>query len=636
MNLIKKLLLYVLLINLFFFGIRILYDQEITIEVENQKSDFIQIFFKKDGKYSEQNSLRSELITTGEVRFNLPFGSFEDNVIRIDPLNTEGNISINKIVIDGLFYDRVFDTSSLMSNIKTIQMIDEINLNNEIKLHSIGNDPIIELYNVNIFKEQNIIQGIVSLIISFFISFLSINYFLIKLKLLLARMSSKIHSYSKKYSYISIALLAFIFSLIIIYIFYPGFMSYDTLHALRGARNGVTDSMWPPMVSYIWRFIDLFSTNPSLMHFVQVYILLHSVGYLIFMFTKRILFVLIFLMLCLIIPTIIGTLAVIWKDVLMASFFTLGFLLFYMAKDSNTSNKLLILSALGLVSVFFAICIRHNAIVAAVPFIIYLVYILLMHFNYKKYVVVFSIFLGLTLSLGMYSLKKQLDIYSLPNFIEMKSSDKTFIEIVRVLDVAGASICTNENLFFAILPNLSIAEIEKLYNPKHVNLSKDLLSKVPLDGRINNIWLNVLFEHPICFMYNKYEMTKYMTGLKFGEQFLITDPSIIENEYGYKLDESFLRSSYVHFIVRSSSIFFFKPWFIYIIGLLMIIYLILIKKLKLELGILLLSALFYLGGLIVFGNAADARLPFYTNIIFIIIVIVSFYEIKVYRKENIK
>ena len=46
-------------------------------------------------------------------------------------------------------------------------------------------------------------------------------------------------------------------------LFYPGFMSYDTLHALRGARIGVTDSMWPPMVSYVWRAVDMVSVNPS-------------------------------------------------------------------------------------------------------------------------------------------------------------------------------------------------------------------------------------------------------------------------------------------------------------------------------------------------------------------------------------
>lgn len=125
MNLIKKFLLYFLLINLFFFGIRIFSDNEIIIEIENNKSDFIQIFFKKHGEYTEQNSLRSNLIEIGKVKFNLPFENFEDNVIRIDPSNAEGNIFIHKISINGLFYNKIFDKFNFTFNIKNIQMIDK-------------------------------------------------------------------------------------------------------------------------------------------------------------------------------------------------------------------------------------------------------------------------------------------------------------------------------------------------------------------------------------------------------------------------------------------------------------------------------------------------------------------------------
>jgi hypothetical protein len=70
---------------------------------------------------------------------------------------------------------------------------------------------------------------------------------------------------------------ALFFASSISFLFYPGFMSYDTLHALRSARNGVIDSMWPPMVSYVWRVVDsiwvnpvsmLFSTNIFLIFFI--------------------------------------------------------------------------------------------------------------------------------------------------------------------------------------------------------------------------------------------------------------------------------------------------------------------------------------------------------------------------------
>lgn len=78
----------------------------------------------------------------------------------------------------------------------------------------------------------------------------------------------------KQYNYLSgngicTLFVPLLFALAICAIFYPGFMSYDTLHAMRGARSGVTDSMWPPMVSYVWRVVDFVSDNPTAMHFFR-------------------------------------------------------------------------------------------------------------------------------------------------------------------------------------------------------------------------------------------------------------------------------------------------------------------------------------------------------------------------------
>jgi len=636
MNVLKRFILYFVLINLLFLGIRFIDANKIIIEIEGNKNDFIQIFYKMNGEYSEQFSLRSDTFKNDIISFRLPFGNLEGDLIRIDPANKEGEISIKKITISGVFYTKTFNDTDLKLDIKAIQMISSIDINNGVRINSTGDDPVIELSNVNIFSIQNSIQFFISLLISFGFLFLNFNYFILKIKSIKLVIFKKICFYSESYPHMTIALISMLATLIVIFIFYPGFMTYDTLHALRSARNGVIDSMWPPMVSYIWRFVDLFSLNPSLMHFVQVYILFSSISFLMYLMTKRITLVAVVLLVLLIVPALIGTIAVIWKDVLMASMYFLSFLLLFIAKNSKTANQIILLSILGLVFTFIAICIRHNSIVAAVPFVVYFVYNLLKYFNYQRSIVIVSIVLGVILSFGLYTVKKQLDRYSLPDFKEMKGSDRTFIESVRVLDIAGASLCTDRNLFYDVLPNLTIQEIKKSYDPKHVNLSKDILSQVPLDGRINNIWFHTILQYPLCAMYNKFEMTKYMIGFTSGQQFLITDPSIIENEYGYSLDNSLLRDSYVSYIVKFSKVFILKPWFIYLVGLILACYLLIVKRFNLELSILLSSAIFYLGGLIMFGNAADARLPFFTNIVFIIVIIVSFYEIKIYQKEKIK
>ena len=156
----------------------------------------------------------------------------------------------------------------------------------------------------------------------------------------------KITSLSNKAFLVSIPLL---FSIGVSALFYPGFMTYDTLHALRSARNGGTDSMWPPMVSYVWRAVDLVSSNPSAMHFLQVFILLFSIFVVVFIFTKKIRYATGFLIFYLSIPVVLGTVAVIWKDVLMAAFFMAGFLVIVSTRFVANKYWFVLLTFLALI-----------------------------------------------------------------------------------------------------------------------------------------------------------------------------------------------------------------------------------------------------------------------------------------------
>ena len=423
-------------------------------------------------------------------------------------------------------------------------------------------------------------------------------------------------------------------------IFYPGFMSYDTLHALRSARNGVTDSMWPPMVSYVWRVVDLVSLNPSAMHFSQVFLLVFSIFYAIFFFTKKISYATVFLLIYLSIPVVLGTVAVIWKDVLMAAFFLSSFAIILSMRLVINKLGFVSLALLATFLIFLGVCSRHNAITGAVPLIFYLALAISSRvLKVKSQLWPGMIFFGVMLTGVIFVTKIQIDNYSLPSFTKMNISTDALIQSVRVLDVAGASLCVGSNLFAEIAPNLSLDEIRSGYDPKHANLSKDLLNKVPVNSKINKIWLDVALHHPICFFNNKFQLTKYLIGANKGDQFLITAPAIDENEFGYKLHESTLRDSVVDYIVNASKLTFFKPWFFYITSIIAFIYMVRTRGLVTEHLILFLSAIMYFAGLVGFGNAADARLPFYTTTVLLMITFISMSEfllkIKTKKRVNI-
>ena len=605
------------IVSLLFAGVSFTFTDSMVIYAQKDKPDFIQVFFPIGGAYSEENSVRSALFdnTKKGVKISLPLTSIDH--VRIDPANEAAEVLITKIELRHLFGTEIYMPSDLLAHAKPLQMIDKLEVTPAgLLIRSTGNDPAIELQlNKPSGLNQFIMLGMTSVLLSFAV-FLGVKKF----------SHLKMPTVSSKVYLLAIPLL---FSLGVAALFYPGFMSYDTLHALRGARNGVTHSMWPPMVSYVWRAVDLVSSNPSAMHFSQVFLLLVSIFFVVFSFTKKISYATVFLLIYLSIPVVLGTVAVIWKDVLMAAFFMAGFAVIVFMRQIINKWGFIFLSLLAAFLIFLGVCSRHNAITGAVPLIFYLAWVLssrILKSPTKLWLGV--ILLGSALTGAVFSTKSQLDNYSLPGFVKMNNSNDEFIQSVRVLDVAGASLCVGSNLFADIAPNISLAEIKSGYDPRHVNLSKGLLDKVPVDSRINRVWTKVAVDHPICFLYNKFQLTKYMIGADRGVQFLITAPSVDKNEYGYSLPESSLRDSAVSYIVQASQLTLFKPWFLYLTSIAAFIYMLLARVLSTEYLVIFLSAVFYFAGLVLFGNAADARLPFYTTTALSIFTIISIFKLK--------
>jgi hypothetical protein len=610
-------LILLLIISLSLLCMKLIFPDNLVIYVQKDKPDFIQVFFPKDGSYSEKYSSRSAFSENQTVgsKISLPLRPFD--YVRIDPANELGNIVINKIEFKYPFSTTTYTPIDLLPLIKPIQMIDKLEVTPAgLLIHSNGNDPAFELK----VKSPSILsQGIIFCLISIL---LTIALFIVGRKLL----SRKITIAEQRLSLLVIPLLT---SLGVAALFYPGFMSYDTLHALRSARSGVTDSMWPPMVSYIWRAVDLMSTNPSAMHFSQVFLLLFSIFFIIFAFTKKIKYATVFLLIYLAIPTVLGTVAVIWKDVLMAAFFLLGFAVIVFLTHVKNKWWFIILSVFATFLIFLGVCSRHNGITGAVPLLFYLALIIcsrVLKSPSRKWFAV--IFLGSTLTCSVFFTKVQLDNYSIPSFEKLNTSNDLFIRSVRILDVAGASLCAGTNLFGDVAPNLSLTDIMSGYDPRHVNLSADLLGKVSIDSKIDKVWLNVAINHPVCFLSNKFQLTKYMIGANEGIPFLITAPSVDKNEYGYFLPESSIRDLTVTYIIKASELLFLKAWFIYLLSIGSLIYLMWTRTLTAGHSTIFLSALFYFGGLVIFGNAADARLLFYTTTALSMLTFISILEPK--------
>lgn len=419
-----------------------------------------------------------------------------------------------------------------------------------------------------------------------------------------------------------------VFTIVVARVFYPGFMSFDTIHALTGARTQVTDSMWPPMVSYVWMVVDLISPNPSAMHMAQLLLLFGSFFTITFIFTRSWAATLIAGVLYLGVPVILGTVSVIWKDVLMAAFLLGAATTSFLAQSTKTRFARAWLYITGLVLAFLGVCTRHNAITAGVPILFYFSWIGLPVSGRSRFADwARRLGLGLLLTACVFVPKLVLDNYSLPYFKRIAGIDD-LMPAVRAMDIAGASLCVKESLFADVVPDLTLQEIRDGYDPRHVNLSKKLLDRLSLNtdrgiGQVNLLWFAVALRHPICFLDNRVELTKFMIGANKGDQFLITSPEINENPYGYKLRPSVVRNMSVDYLVTQSNAFYVRPWFIYGLALASLALLAASGGVPSGLWMLCVSAIFYFGGLVLFGNAADARLLFYTNTVMLLLTFVA-------------
>ena len=478
-----------------------------------------------------------------------------------------------------------------------------------------------KLYNISV----------VSLIITLIVSFLLKICNIFKNSLL----SKKLIRLNYKYKTNIIIIIPILAATCICFIFYPGFMSYDTLHSLRGARYGVNDSIWPPMVSYIWWIVDYVCPSTSAMHFVQVSLLLIPFFYLIYIHTHSVKYSLFSISLYILTPTVIGTLAVIWKDVLMTSLLFFGYFLGCCMATRYSPKRNFLLTLCSLFFIVLAVTVRHNAIFAAFPLFLFVA-----HSAFKTFyssssislkVIASVVVVGLSLSfLSLFVIKKALDCWTLPDFRPLKNPTGDFLLATRILDIAGASICSGENQFGNSGKSLDFEQIKTLYDPRHVNLSANLLPKVDND-KVNAIWHSILYTKPWLLFFNKIQLFKFLVGYNHGPIFLLTHPQIDQNEFEIILPDSSFRDRVLDLINISSNFTVARPYFIYCFCFFVFFWRLFALKTIADFY-LLLSALMYLGSLIVFGNAADARLPFFTTTVAIYIILTASWDVLIKKQ----
>ena len=109
-----------------------------------------------------------------------------------------------------------------------------------------------------------------------------------------------------------------------LFVFYPGFMSTDSVSQLLQARDGELTSIQPPLMSIIWHYVDLLMRGQTGMLILQNVLYWSGLALILTPFRARqwlyfsLLFIIGFF------PPYFLIQGVLWKDNLMSGFLLLG------------------------------------------------------------------------------------------------------------------------------------------------------------------------------------------------------------------------------------------------------------------------------------------------------------------------
>ncbi len=157
---------------------------------------------------------------------------------------------------------------------------------------------------------------------------------------------------------------------ITLFLFYPGFMSWDSAYQWWQARHASYDSVHPPLMSMIWRICDYVWSGPGGMFVLQQALIWTALAAFAASLERPLWQKTLLVLLIGFWPPLFGLSLHIWKDLWTMQAF--AWAVVFLVKELQRPS--LTLRLLALIAITAACAFRHNALSGAVPFIFWIVY----------------------------------------------------------------------------------------------------------------------------------------------------------------------------------------------------------------------------------------------------------------------
>ncbi len=157
-----------------------------------------------------------------------------------------------------------------------------------------------------------------------------------------------------------------------LWLFYPGFVSFDTAHQWYQVRHGEYSDHHPPLMAFLWSLTEPLLPGPGAPFLFQVGIWWAALAVIAAQLFRRASSQILAVLLVGFAPPLFVLLVHVWKDVtLMAWLLAVAAILVVERHRPARDRRLLVAAAIGLVGIA---ALRHNAVAAVLPLTVWIVW----------------------------------------------------------------------------------------------------------------------------------------------------------------------------------------------------------------------------------------------------------------------
>lgn len=368
-----------------------------------------------------------------------------------------------------------------------------------------------------------------------------------------------------------------VLSLCILAICYPGFMSYDSIRMLEEARSSVRGGIYPAAPVYILKFFDVAGYGPTLMLQAQNLVLLICVALILRMLGARITALTIAMVGLLAMPTVIGCMLVLWKDVTLTSLMMLSITIIFLASSTDKKNKYFEAGKwISMSLLMLGTLVRFNAITSTAVIAIYWISI-----YYKQRSAKFKGSAFVAILFCMVVGNKLVNTYSFPEFKKLEPNPIAYV--IMTYDLVGTSGWSRDSLIpiesgtSEHLPRIPISDIDKIYSPLGALAMNDNNVRLGNTVRvypakysnedITKAWLEAIYNHPLAYLSYRWDLFSEIIGAKNHATFEPTHfGRIDENPFGIQFQDRSITNITLKYIQFASNTILGKPWFAFLLS----------------------------------------------------------------------